>query len=428
MFIPSERGRAQSLYGLGPLLGPVCGAIAGGWIAQTLHSWRWQLWVLTILSGLITIIVAVFLRETYGPVLLQRKVKTICKQHYEVIKDIIPNNDQDREALKEHQNHIYALAYPNRNKSEQVTDHSPFSKSLLWVRRMILPSPLLRSKLKVALSRPFRLLFTNPICAIFSLYMGYVYGIIFIFLTQHPLLYQVRNGPDDPPPWRLPTYNWQPGPTSLTYIGLGLGFLVAASINVMLQDSIYTRLVLNRGEFSFALFGRLQDIARYAEQREKRTQKATEPADVEQTADKRTSQSIAKGRPEYRLPLCAVGMIILPCGLLIFGWTAFIRSHWIFPLIGSFFVGVGSILPFQVILVYLVDTFIPYSASATACAVLVRCILAAVFPLFSESLFMALGFGWGSTLLAFIAMGAIPVPIILWFRGEQLRNRFKFHG
>lgn len=50
MFVPRERGRAQSLYGLGPLLGPVCGTIAGGWIAQALHSWRWLLGTLTIVS------------------------------------------------------------------------------------------------------------------------------------------------------------------------------------------------------------------------------------------------------------------------------------------------------------------------------------------------------------------------------------------
>lgn len=51
MFVPKERGKAQSLYGLGPLLGPVCGTIAGGWIAQELRSWRWLLWVLTIVSS-----------------------------------------------------------------------------------------------------------------------------------------------------------------------------------------------------------------------------------------------------------------------------------------------------------------------------------------------------------------------------------------
>lgn len=50
MFAPNERGKAQSLYGLGPLLGPVCGTIAGGWIAQELRSWRWLLWILTIVS------------------------------------------------------------------------------------------------------------------------------------------------------------------------------------------------------------------------------------------------------------------------------------------------------------------------------------------------------------------------------------------
>lgn len=51
MFSPSDRGRAQSLYGLGPLLGPVCGTIAGGWISQSLRDWRWLLGILTIVRA-----------------------------------------------------------------------------------------------------------------------------------------------------------------------------------------------------------------------------------------------------------------------------------------------------------------------------------------------------------------------------------------
>ena len=52
MFAPRERGRAVSLYGLGPLLGPVVGNIIGGFIAQGSDSWRWLLWTLTIVSSL----------------------------------------------------------------------------------------------------------------------------------------------------------------------------------------------------------------------------------------------------------------------------------------------------------------------------------------------------------------------------------------
>ena len=50
MFSPRERGRAVSLYGLGPLLGPVVGNLIGGFIAQAANTWRWLIWTLTIVS------------------------------------------------------------------------------------------------------------------------------------------------------------------------------------------------------------------------------------------------------------------------------------------------------------------------------------------------------------------------------------------
>ena len=135
-----------------------------------------------------------------------------------------------------------------------------------------------------------------------------------------------------------------------------------------------------------------------------------------------------KGRPEFRLPLCFIGMLILPCGLVLFGWSAANQTHWMVPLIGSFLVGYATILCFQTILVYLVDAFVPYSASATACAVLVRSILAAAFPLCAEYMLEDLGYGWSCTLLAGLSAVGLPVPLVLYRYGEGLRKRYKFKG
>ncbi|PWN41390.1 MFS general substrate transporter [Ceraceosorus guamensis] len=455
MFAPNERGRAQSLYGLGPLLGPVCGTVAGGWIVQDIRSWRWLLWTLTILSGAVLFIIAALLRETYAPVLLERKKRRAAKERLDQLPAAVANGLDPTEAAMEED--LLRRA---------ATSGAPRGMSL--VRRVLFevtPGVAARTKTKVAFTRPFRLLFTNPICAVFSIYMGFIYGIIFLFLTQHPLLYQHREPDEEAPrPDQLPTYDWKPGPAGLTYIGLGLGFLTAALINVLLQDSIYRRLVASNGKLGWFLFDLPEVIeARMADskhigiaQREHDMEASAmppvaAPVSAEKVAptphsseapvaekhaagnkaDARVTtpalpMPVRKGRPEYRLPLCLLGMIILPMGLVIFGWAADQRVHWVAPLVGSYLVGMGSILPFQVILVYLVDAFIPFSASATACAVLVRSILAAVFPLFAQQMFVAWGFGGGSTFLAGISLLAVPVPIVLYRYGEQLRERFKF--
>lgn len=376
--------------------------------------------------------------------LLRRKVEKLARQHLEDVRQLAPTDDHEREVWQVHCLEVQRLVEPPRSVG---VDRFParFSKML----NVVLPSAELLVKLKLAFSRPFRLLFGNPICAIFSLYMGYIYGIIFLFITQHPLLFARREDPDDPSPQRLPTYGWREGVASLTYLGLGLGFIAAALINILLQDSIYARLVLSKGKLGWFLFRDRTYIAAHVGldkelDKEAKLEHGGTPIQLgaasaggSRTMDRvlntiaappTLQPSLSKGRPEYRLPLCLLGMIILPCGLFLFGWTASSRTHFILPLMGSFLVGMGSILPFQSILVYLVDAFIPYSASATACAVLVRCILAAVFPLFSQQLFVAVGYGWGSTILALVSLIAIPLPILLYLHGEALRTRFKFQG
>lgn len=51
LFEPKDRGRATSIYGLGMLMGPMVGPIAGGYITQSV-GWRWNCWVIAIVVSL----------------------------------------------------------------------------------------------------------------------------------------------------------------------------------------------------------------------------------------------------------------------------------------------------------------------------------------------------------------------------------------
>lgn len=458
MFAPKERGRAQSMYGLGPLMGPVLGSIIGSFIAAATRQWRWLIHTLTIMSFVVFVIIVLFLNETYSPVLLRKKRE----------REIAKRLDEIRE-----QDPITATL---------IVPKPTLSQKAIIAAKKVLPSSEIVQKLKMAQSRPFRLLFTNPICAIFSYYLGFCYGIVYLFITQHPLLFQTRKGePDAPSPQKLPTYGWDLGISGLSYLGLGLGFLAAAFTNVLLQDEIYSRLAIADGKLGWWLFKKRDEIKRIMQEKEF-DQAAVAGKDVEKSPQGESSSTSTqnrrrssdggtgansafgnvtpvinpdakfanttstdsaptkpsptapapaepkKGRPEYRLPLCFIGMLILPVGLLLFGWSAESQTHWMVPLVGSFFVGYATILCFQTILVYLVDAFVPYSASATACAVLIRSILAAAFPLCAEYLFEDLGYGWSCTLLAGIGLIGLPVPLVLYRYGEGLRTRYKFKG
>lgn len=71
---------------------------------------------------------------------------------------------------------------------------------------------------------------------------------------------------------------------------------------------------------------------------------------------------------------------------------------------------------------YLVDAYTVYAASVSAATTVFRSLLGAVLPLAGDSMYDAMGVGWGTSLLGFIALAFIPVPIILWTHGERIRQ------
>jgi len=57
------------------IAGPVC----GGFLSQA-AGWRWIFWVLAIAIGVVSLGAAPIIRETYAPVLLERKTKRLRKE------------------------------------------------------------------------------------------------------------------------------------------------------------------------------------------------------------------------------------------------------------------------------------------------------------------------------------------------------------
>lgn len=222
--------------------------------------------------------------------------------------------------------------------------------------------------LRGALIRPFRLLLTQPIVQCLACYMAYVYGIMYLVLSTFPIL------------WTSPTYyNESIGIGGLNYISLGLGFWCGSQICAPLNDRIYRGL---------------------------------------------KARSNNMGRPEFRVPLLGVAAILIPAGLFIYGWTAQTHRHWIAPNTGAFLFGTGTIISFQCMQTYMVDTYTRFAASALAASAFLRSIAGFGFPLFAPYMYEALQYGWGNSVLAFIAIAiGIPAPIFLWRFGEALRRK-----
>ncbi|KAI1082714.1 MFS general substrate transporter [Whalleya microplaca] len=229
------------------------------------------------------------------------------------------------------------------------------------------------SALRGAMARPFRMLGTQALVQYLAVYMMYLYGLLYLILTSLPVLWT------SPPPTG---YGESVGVGGLNYISLGVGFLLGAQTCAPLQDRIYAALK-----------------ARYG----------------------------GPGRPEYRTPMMVPGAVLVPVGLLVYGWCAEYKTHWIGPNIGAMLLGAGCIIGFQCLQGFLVDSYQRYAASAVGAVTVLRSLAGFGFPLFAPSLYERLGYGWGNTLLALLGVAiGWPGPFLLWKYGERLRERSPF--
>ena len=200
----------------------------------------------------------------------------------------------------------------------------------------------LRELAKNDLARPFQLLLT-PICFAMCLYVGFVYALIYLwvvspFLNQRGIDYCARCLMAFPIEFQG-IRGWSPVVSYLPCLGVLIGCLIGAAINMSCNKFYLRRLAANNN----------------------------------------------KPVPEARLLPMMIGGVILVGGLFLFGWTSHKTSHWIGPCLGAVLVGISFITIFQGAMNYLVDTFRMYSASAVAANTAVRSILAGAFPLFTDA-------------------------------------------
>ncbi|KAI9731565.1 MAG: hypothetical protein M1834_004685 [Cirrosporium novae-zelandiae] len=235
------------------------------------------------------------------------------------------------------------------------------------------------------LFRPIRLLFCEPVCTVMSIYMALIYGILYLHLVTIPLLYGSEGQL-----YGLYSYDWKNGLVGLAYLGGGAGSITS---------TVFCALFLNRAYLYM----------------------------VRRNARKNPSQGPPKESPEYRMPPMQLGMLLVPLGLFIFAWTAANASsegniHWVLPLVGAAVFCFGMLITYICIQTYLVDVFRLYGASALAAAIVLRSLFGCVFSVIGYKLYVALGYGWGTSLLGFLTLAFVPVPWFLYVYGERLRG------
>ena len=231
-------------------------------------------------------------------------------------------------------------------------------------------APPLRTQFWLAIRRPLTMLIFSPIILVASIYIALVFGYQYLLITTIPTVFTT-------------VYGFSTSSVGLVYLGLGTGMVT-----------------------STVVFGLCSD--RFLKSRARRS-----------------SHGVLK--PEYRLVPLLPGALLVPTGLFLYGWSAQRAWPWLVPIIGTAFLGAGLNSILLSLQTYLIDAYVVYAASALAANTIVRSTAGALLPLAGPDMYRFLGLGWGSSILGFIALLFIPMPILLMKYGERLRAMSRFN-
>ncbi|KAF2223014.1 major facilitator superfamily domain-containing protein [Elsinoe ampelina] len=318
MFSANERGVAMSLFAAAPFMGPVIGPIVGGFVGQTV-GWRWVQGVMAIFTGVLWLVGGMTVPETYPPVLLRKRAAALSRKTGQIYK------------------------------SESDAQQGPVSLGHVF---------------GTALSRPWILLFKEPIVLLLTIYMAIIYGVLYMLFSAFPIVYQQQRG-------------WSQGIGGLAFLGVAVGMVFAVAYSIW-DNKRYVR--INHAHNGFA-------------------------------------------PPEARLPPTMIGAISVVIGLFWFAWTNSPSVHYMASISAGVPFGFGMVLVFLSIMNYLIDSYVIFAASVLAANSVLRSLFGAAFPLFTTQMYSALGIHWAASIPAFLALACVPFPFLFYKYGASIREK-----
>ncbi|KAI0425710.1 polyamine transporter 1 [Xylaria sp. FL1042] len=322
MFDNATRGIAITSFSMGVFTGPLLAPLVGGFIVDSYLGWRWTMYITSFMGFLAFALDVLFMNESYPPVVLVEKAAELRRR---------------------------TLNWGIHAKQEEIEVD-------------------FRELIQKNFTRPIRLLFFEPIVTLISIYVAFIYGLLYLFLTAYPLVFQG-------------VHHFNAGQSGLAFLGMVVGQLLAGIAVLSTQPWYQRKLAANNGI----------------------------PV------------------PEWRLPIIIVGGVAFTGGIFWFGWSGYRADiHWIVPILSGILSGFGLLTIFLQSLNYLVDCYLMFAASAIAANTFLRSLFGATFPLFATYLFKGLGIQYASTLLGGIAALLVPIPVLFYIYGPKLRAKSAF--
>lgn len=255
MFDNRSRGLAITVFSMTVFSGPLLAPFIGGFIVLNPNmGWRWTEYIAALMGFLAFGLDLICLEETYPPVVLVKKAEEL------------------------------------RRRTKNWGIHAKQEEIEVDFRELVTKN----------FSRPLRILVTEPIVLLLSIYMAFIYGLLYLFLTAYPIVFQRIHG-------------MNLGVGGLPYFGMIIG-MFCAGITIMLMQPSYNRKLAANHNIPI---------------------------------------------PEWRLPPVIVGGISFTGGLFWFGWSGYRADiHWIVPTLSGLLTGFGLLSIFLQSLNYIVDAYL----------------------------------------------------------------------
>ncbi|GAA6040011.1 hypothetical protein JCM8097_004737 [Rhodosporidiobolus ruineniae] len=318
LFDARERATAVVFYSLAIVAGPCIGPVIGSAVSDSFLGWRWTEYLTVILASTVGLLGLLFVPETFAPVILTRKAAAL------------------------------------RLKTKRWALHSKHEENDFSLKHFA----------EKTLTRPIRLLVSEPMVFAICLYNSFTYGILYMLFSAVPIVFEQNHG-------------WTPVQGSLPFLAVLVGTLVAAAFNWWYSAHVFAPYLDKHGS----------------------------------------------APPELRLVPMMVGGVLFPVGFFFLGWLPLAGK-----IVGCGLIGVSFLLIFQAGINFtdLLDAYTIYAASAVAANTFLRSIFAAALPLVARPLYLNLGVGRACSLLGGIAAGLMVVPFVFYKYGKRLRGMSKF--
>lgn len=310
-------------------MGPVLGPVFGGYIGANTHmSWRWTEWTDLGAAGIVLTLIVLSQRESFAPMILRWKAR-----------------------------HLRMITGDNRYQTEASLAIEPFT-----------------SLLRRVLCRPFQITAKEPILILLTLWLTFVWVIMFTFLSGYKYIFGRLGG----------IHATSEGQTGLCFAGIAVGLLLSSATVPLVA------LRLRRDQH------------------------------------KARQQGLDAIPPESRLWYALVTAPAVPIALFWMAWTSTSSVSIWAPLGASVLLGYGLLGVFTSSIEYIAHSYGSLTGPALSFNTFTRYIIAGIMVEVAPSMWQNPGVQWTLTAMGCVGLILVPVPYIFFWWGPQIRARSQY--